>query len=208
MKPKVSVLIPAYNAAETIKKCLASIPDRDDIEVLVYDDGSTDDTEDIAFEGLQSCHLTGEVLGDCTNYGVAYAVNRLLDAAKGEWVVLLGSDDWLLTDAFNKVVDMLKPTLDLVYFNLEINSGEVWRLTEETKGNCCGSVKFMRREFVGDTRCDEDYKAGEDYYFYCKLLNKHPREAFANITAKHYNYPREGSLSDRQRRGEFKTNEV
>ena len=207
-QPKVSILIPAYNAEETIKKCLASIPQRDDIEVLVYDDGSTDDTEDIAYEGLASCHLNGTVLGDCTNYGVAYAVNQLLDAANGEWVVLLGSDDWLITDAFNKVVDMLKPTLDLVYFNLEINSGEVWRLTEETKGNCCGSVKFMRREFVGDTRCDEDRKAGEDYYFYCKLLSKHPREAFTNITAKHYNYPREGSLSDRQRRGEFKADKV
>lgn len=207
-QPKVSILIPAYNAEETIKKCLASIPHRDDIEVLVYDDGSKDDTEDIAYEGLASCHLNGTVLGDCTNYGVAHAVNQLLDAATGEWVVLLGSDDWLITDAFDKVVDMLKPTLDLVYFNLEINSGEVWRLTEETKGNCCGSVKFMRREFVGDTRCDEDRKAGEDYYFYCNLLSKHPREAFTNITAKHYNYPREGSLSDRQRRGEFEQNEI
>lgn len=207
-QPKVSILIPAYNAETTIKKCLASIPDRDDIEVIIYDDGSTDDTENVAFEGLQSCHLTGEVLGGGTNYGVAHAVNQLLDAATGEWVVLLGSDDWLITDTFNKVVDMLKPTLDLVYFNLEINSGEIWRLTEETKGNCCGSVKFMRREFVGDTRCDEDRKAGEDYYFYCKLLSKHPREAFTNITAKHYNYPREGSLSDRQRRGEFEQNEI
>lgn len=207
-QPKVSILIPAYNAEETIKKCLASIPHRDDIEVIVYNDGSTDGTKDIAREGLVDCHLNGTVRDSWQNYGVAYAVNRLLDAAKGEWVVLLGSDDWLITDAFNKVVDMLKPTLDLVYFNLEINSGEVWRLTEETKGNCCGSVKFMRREFVGNTRCDEDRKAGEDYYFYCKLLSKHPREAFTNITAKHYNYPREGSLSDRQRRGEFKADEV
>lgn len=206
--PKVSILIPAYNAAETIKKCLASIPDRDDIEVLVYDDGSTDKTGDIAYSGLMSCHLNGEVYGSRTNRGVAHAVNQLLDAAKGEWVVLLGSDDWLITDAFSKVVDMLKPTLDLVYFNLEINSGEIWRVTNETKGNLCGSVKFMRRKFVGDTRCKETLKAGEDYYFYCELLNKSPREAFTNITAKHYNYPREGSLSDRQRRGEFKKNKV
>lgn len=209
MKPKVSILIPTYNAAETITKALDSIPHRNDLEVIIYNDGSTDDTEDIVLQYLaDKDDLRAVVIDGCVNCGVAHAVNRLLDAATGEWVILLGSDDWLITDAFNKIVDMLRPTLDLVYFNLEINSGEVWRLTEETKGNCCGSVKFMRREFVGDTRCDEDRRAGEDYYFYCKLLSKHPREAFTNITAKHYNYPHEGSLSDRQRRGEFKADEV
>lgn len=206
--PKVSILIPAYNAAETIDRALASIPHRDDTEVIIYDDGSTDLTDEIAWDALARYDLSGTVLGDTKNYGVAHAVNQLLGAAQGEWVVLLGSDDWLITDAFSKVVDMLKPTLDLVYFNLEINSGEIWRVTNETKGNLCGSVKFMRRKFVGDTRCKETLKAGEDYYFYCELLNKSPREAFTNITAKHYNYPREGSLSDRQRRGEFKKNKV
>ena len=207
-QPKVSILIPAYNAEETIKKTLASIPDRSDIEVLIYDDGSTDDTEDIAYEGLASCHLNGTVFGDCTNYGVAHAVNQLLDAATGEWVVLLGSDDWLITDAFSTVVDMLKPTLDLVYFNLETNDGTIMRLTDETKAGLCGSVKFMRRKFVGDLRCDESKKAGEDFYFNLGLLRKRPREAFTNIVAKRYNYPREGSLSDRQRRGEFGSDEV
>lgn len=203
IEPKVSILIPAYNAEETIERALASIPRRDDVEVLVYDDGSTDYTDDIAWDALAKYGLSGTVLGDTKNHGVAHAVNRLLDAAGGEWVVLLGSDDWFITDAFSLVVDMLKPTLDLVYFNLEINSGEIWRLTNETKGNCCGSVKFMRRKFVGDTHCKEDIKSGEDYYFYCELLQKSPREAFTNITVKHYNFPREGSLSDLKRRGKL-----
>ena len=157
---------------------------------------------------MASCHLNGTVFGDCTNYGVAHTVNQLLDAATGEWVVLLGSDDWLITDAFSTVVDMLKPTLDLVYFNLETNDGTIMRLTDETKAGLCGSVKFMRRKFVGDLRCDESKKAGEDFYFNLGLLRKRPREAFTNIVAKRYNYPREGSLSDRQRRGEFGSDEV
>lgn len=204
MNPKVSILIPAYNAAETITKALDSIPRRNDLEVIVYDDGSTDGTTAVVLRSTsKNPGLYPTILRNGKNHGVAHAVNQLLDAAKGEWVVLLGSDDWFITDAFNTVVDMLKPNLDLVYFNLEINSGEIWRLTNETKGNCCGSVKFMRRAFVGDTRCDESIKSGEDYYFFCELLQKKPREAFTNITVKRYNYPREGSLSDLKRHGKL-----
>ena len=210
MKPKLSILIPAYNAAKTIAKALDSIPRREDIEVIVYDDGSTDGTTEAVLKyeaskpGLYSTILRNE-----ENHGVAHAVNQLIEHAAGEWCVLLGSDDWLLTEAFNSVVNMLKTeTLDLVYFNLQTNDGTIYQLTNETKGFYCGSTKFMRTAFIGDTRLDETKKAGEDYYFFIELQKKHPREAFTNITAKHYNYPREGSLSDRRKRGEFTKDEV
>ncbi len=208
MTPKVSVLIPAYNAENTIKRAIDSIPDREDIEVIVYDDGSDDNTFDIACDAVARRKGVVTVEADGVNCGVAHAVNELLDMAKGEFVVLLGSDDWLITKNFNLVVDMLKPNLDLVYFNLEINDGSIFGLHEDTKYMYCGSTKFMRRAFVGDTRLDESKKAGEDWYFFGELQSKHPKEAFTNITAKHYNFPREGSLSWKQRHGEFGEGEV
>ena len=209
MKPKVSILIPTYNAAETITKALDSIPRRNDLEVIIYNDGSTDDTEDIVLQYLADHDdLRTVIIDRCVNCGVAHAVNRLLDAATGEWCVLLGSDDWLLP-AFSTVVDMLKTqTLDLVYFNLQTNDGSIYRLSDKSKFFYCGSTKFMRRDFIGDTRLDESKKAGEDWYFFQELQKKKPREAFTDITAKRYNYPRKGSLSDRRKNGEFSKDEV
>lgn len=208
MKPKVSVLIPAYEAEDTIKRAIDSIPDRDDIEILVWDDGSKDQTMKLSDDLLadrKNPHLVGK---SWSNQGVAHTVNRLLDNAGGEFVVLLGSDDWFLTKSFEAVVDMLKPNLDLVYFNLVINDGTVMCLSPETKLTYCGSTKFMRRAFVGSLRCNEEKRAGEDWFFYQELLKKKPVESFTNTNVKRYNFPRKGSLSWKQRNGEFDPEEL
>ena len=198
--PKISVLIPAYNAAGSIATAIQSVPMTDDVEMIVYNDGSTDDTA----ERVRNLTTRVTVIDAKENRGVAYAVNRLLEAATGEWVVLLGSDDWFIPANFDKIRKELYnvgPSADLIYFNLEINSGEIWRVIDDaSKYNCCGSVKFMRREFVGATRCREDLKTGEDWYFFVDLQAKKPREIFTDIVVKHYNFPRTGSLSDLRRR--------
>lgn len=187
---KVSVVIPTYNAEDTIRRAVCSVPNSRDVEIVVVNDGSTDTT---AVE-LNFMHETGmiDVLINQENKGVAGAVNAGLDAATGEYVVLLGSDDWFDTEEFEKAMAELDGT-DLVYFNLKTNNGTIFRLSEETKKLYAGSVKFMRREFIGDTRNPESKKAGEDWYFYDELLKKNPTEKFTNLVVKHYNYPREGS---------------
>ena len=207
-KMKVSVLIPAYNAEKTIRKAIDSTPDRKDVEIMVWDDGSEDDTfveVQEALNGRKNGHFVGI---SYENHGVAYTVNRLLDNAEGEFVVLLGSDDWFIKEAFEDVMDMLRDDVDLVYFDLEINDGTVMELRPDTKVTYCGSTKFMRREFVGDTRCIEQKRAGEDWFFYQELLAKNPRELFSNIVVKHYNFPRKNSLSWKQRNGKFGEGEV
>lgn len=199
MPSKVSVLIPVYNQPELVIRALDSIPVRDDIEVLVYDDGSTDET----FTNIMDYKAKSKLnLNLCTcgvNQGVATAMNWLYDYAKGEYVVALGSDDYLLPE-FEDLIDELDGT-DMVYFNLEINDGSLFELTPETKEGYCGSTKFIRREFLGDTRCP-DKRAAEDYDFYQDLLKKNPTEKFTGVAAKHYNFPREGSLYWELKHGE------
>ena len=201
---KISVIIPCYNQQDLVIKAIDSIPKRNDIEIMVIDDGSTDNTWNNLLE-YRNKHpelLNLILLYNEENKGVAYTVNKGYDLANGEYVVLLGSDDYFYTDKFEEAIKELDGT-DLVYFNLQINNGEVWRLTPENKTGLCGSVKFMRRAFIGNTRCDISRRQAEDLYFYKELLEKKPTEKFTDITLKHYNYPRANSLTDLAKRGKL-----
>lgn len=192
---KVSVVIPVYNQESLIERAIRSIPLRDDIEIIVVDDGSTDDTwNKLVTIGIELNDPNFIVLHNRKNMGVGYTVNRGLDIADGEYIVLLGSDDYFYTDEFLKAMEQLDGT-DLVYFDLKVNDGSIFKLTEESKRNLCGSTKFMRKEFVGDTR-NPDIRQGEDWFFYDELLKKNPTERFTNLLVKHYNFPRKGSLTD------------
>lgn len=192
---KVSVVIPVYNQESLIERAIRSIPLRDDIEIIVVDDGSTDDTwNKLVTIGIELNDPNFIVLHNRKNMGVGYTVNRGLDIADGEYIVLLGSDDYFYTDEFLKAMEQLDGT-DLVYFDLKVNDGSIFKLTEESKRNLCGSTKFMRKEFVGDTR-NPDIRQGEDRFFYEELLKKNPTERFTNLLVKHYNFPRKGSLTD------------
>lgn len=193
---KVSVIIPVYNQEKLLIRALESVPKRDDVEIIVINDGSTDNSYNNAVDwAVKNGRKNFSVWNNSENRGVAYTVNRGYDLAQGEYIVLLGSDDYFYTDKFEEIMTMLDGT-DLIYFNLEINDGTVWHLIPETKTLFCGSVKFMRRDFIGNTRNPEDKRAGEDSFFYQDLLKKNPSEIFTNITAKHYNFPRIGSLTN------------
>lgn len=198
---KVSVLIPCYNQEKLIIKALESIP-RKDVEIIVCDDGSTDNTWQNIINYVSE-NKSIRLLQNKENKGVAHTVNRLIDEATGEYIVLLGSDDYFYTKEFKKAIEQLDGT-DLVYFNLQINDGKIFRLKEDTKQLYCGSTKFIRREFIGNIRNPEDKRAREDYYFYQELLKKNPTEKFTDLTIKHYNFPRENSLTDLACRGVIK----
>lgn len=197
-KIKVSVIIPLYNSEDTIENAINSVPKRNDIEIIVVDDGSTDKSYIIAKHALKG--RKGKLFHK-ENGGVSTAINMGLDNSNGEYIVFLGSDDDFYTETFEKAMNCLDGT-DLVYFNLKINSGLVWDINEGTKVHFCGSVKFMRREFIGDTREDETMRSGEDWFFYQDLLKKVPTETFTHLVVKHYNYPRYDSLSWLQRNRE------
>ncbi len=186
---RLSVIIPVYNQEELVVKAIESVPVRDDIEIIVIDDCSTDRTLAVLLDMTRE-NMT--VLHNEVNKGVGYTVNRGYDVAKGEYIVLLGSDDYFLPE----ILDVLEQAngQDLVYFNLRKNDGSLIELSKDNREGFCGSVKLMRREFVGDTR-NPEIRRQEDLYFFQKLVVKNPTELYTGITAKHYNFPREGSLS-------------
>lgn len=197
---KISVIIPCWNQEELVIRAINSIPKRDDIEIIVIEDGSTDNTWKNLFLYKKFQRENMILLKNNSNKGVGYTVNKGLDIAAGEYVVLLGSDDYFYTEEFIKALDELDGT-DLVYFNVKVNNGDIWELNQDSKHVLVGSFKFMRNAFIANTRCDESRKSGEDISFYKELLSKKPTEKFITNVVKHYNHPREGSLTDLVRKG-------
>lgn len=198
-KIKLSVIIPVYNQEILVEKALYSVPNREDIQIIVVNDGSTDDTNITIQNWLNNSIIKNikTYINRENNKGVSATINEGLQYVQGEYVVLLGSDDYF-TDNIERVIEQANGD-DLVYFDLEINSGEIFPLTPETKNSYCGSTKLMRHDFIKGILNDETKKYGEDYYFYCELLKRAPSEKFTHLVAKHYNFPREGSLSWQQR---------
>jgi glycosyltransferase involved in cell wall biosynthesis len=93
LTPKFSVVIPAYNASPFLADCLNSVLAQTDpdFEVIVVNDGSTDDTAEIAAQFARQdgrIHLISQ-----ENGGLADARNRGIAAAKGELVAFLDADD-------------------------------------------------------------------------------------------------------------------
>ncbi len=89
---KISVVIPTYNRASTLRRCLDSVYSQTQFpdEVIVVDDGSTDDSAGLIQEYPRVVYLSQ------SNQGVSAARNAGISVAKNEWIALLDSDDeWL-----------------------------------------------------------------------------------------------------------------
>lgn len=197
MKPKLTVIMPVYNCQDLVDRALNSIPVSKDIQVVVINDGSTDESWSRILNwynrNYERFNKHSEIINWTENNGVAAAVNLGYDRAIGDYVVLLSSDDYFISD-FSQFWPLMDGENDMIYFDLRVNDGSIWRISEDNKRLYVGSVKFIRRDFLGDTRNpDKDWH--EDAYFYKALLDKNPKEVFTGIVAKHYNFPREGSLT-------------
>ena len=93
---KVSVIVPVYNSAEYIGATLDSIINQDfsGFELIIVDDGSTDDSLEIIEEKLSKSTLSYEIIHQ-ENSGVSSARNRGIENASGEYLVFVDSDDYI-----------------------------------------------------------------------------------------------------------------
>lgn len=105
--PKVSIIIPIYNADEYLKNCLDSIIKQslEDIEIICINDGSTDSSAKILEE--YSNHSNIKVINQ-ENSGVSIARNRGIEEANGEYIGFVDSDDWVDIDFYEKLYDSAK----------------------------------------------------------------------------------------------------
>ena len=114
---KVSIIIPAYNAAETLASTLHSVlaQSQEEWEAIVVDDGSQDDTAKIAADFAQ-CDGRIRVVSQA-NGGEAAARNTGIGTARHDWLLFLDADDWIAPCYLQRMTTelMANPILDAVY---------------------------------------------------------------------------------------------
>ncbi len=127
-----SVSIPHYNSPRLLKRMLKSIPERDDIQVIVIDDGSENDNVSelklIQHKNLQIIYLE-------ENKGGGYARNIGLQHAKGKWFISVDADDYFSDDAF-EIFDKYKDMdIDCLGFCVQCVDTVTGRVTRDIVAN-------------------------------------------------------------------------
>ncbi len=100
--------IPCYNSAAYMSKCIESLlPGGDDVEILIVNDGSKDDTSKIAHEYEAKYPGICKAI-DKENGGHGSAVNTGIENATGLYFKVVDSDDWVKNSAYMKILEVLK----------------------------------------------------------------------------------------------------
>jgi len=207
--PTISVVIPAYNAAAYVGEAIESVLKQTlpASEVIVVDDGSTDDTRSVAERyGRRVTYLRQN------NAGVSAARNLGVRIATGSWIAFLDADDHWRADKLQKQIDALNrnPSAVLVYSDFLIVEGNCRRIVEvcppqqllpALRYRCpfMPSVVLMAREaFLNAGAFDQTLQGTEDWDLWVKIVMKHSTRAFVHV-AEPLTYYRvvPGSLSQR-----------
>ena len=126
---KVSIIIPVYNAAPYIKKCLQSVTNQtyNDLECILVDDCGLDNSIDLAQEFIKDYNgnITFSIIYHNHNRGQSAARNIALHYAKGEYVFFLDSDDTITTDCIDSLMSLAikYPDADFVQGNVLDKNG-------------------------------------------------------------------------------------
>lgn len=225
--PKVSVIVPVYNVERYLPLCLDSIRAQtfEDFEVVCVNDGSPDRSRDIlsVYEKLDSRFI----LIDKENGGLSSARNAGLRVATGEIVLFVDSDDELVPNALERVVDTFESTHpDVVTFGA--SGMPDYRLSSLIRGFLSPrDVQYdgfkpdllfgeHSHPYVWRTACsrrfltecglffDEDILFGEDEVFLFSLYPRSNKTILISEKLYRYRVNRRDSLMDLRREGSFR----
>lgn len=206
MTPRVSVVIPAYNAARTLGRALSSVQSQSVSagEIIVVDDGSVDGTADITRRFQEVVCITIQ------HGGPAVARNVGWRSAAGDWVAFLDADDSWMVDKLERVSDVISSDhkVGVIYSDaFRVVNGVRWRRWSDDApphsgavlgailcGNfVCQSTAVVRRDaLVRVGGYDESFPAWEDIDLWVRLARY---ERFAYISEALAEYHMEGVAS-------------
>ena len=184
----LSIIIPTFNRCELLYRALNSVFKQtySDYEVIVIDDGSTDDTAEMLQKNFTQVRYVFQ-----SNKGVSAARNKGLELAKGRWIAFLDSDDEWLPQKLEKQISLLIAKLDYKICHTE----EIWvrngiRVNQMKKHRKTGgwifphclplcamspsSILIHRSVFDSIGNFDTSLPACEDYDLWLRITAKYP----------------------------------
>ena len=200
---KVSIIVPVYNSAEYIGSTLDSIINQDfkSFEVIVIDDGSTDNSLEIIEEKLSKSTVSHKIIHQ-ENSGVSCARNRGIEEANGQYLVFVDSDDYItgnhLSELYNGETDF-----SLIQFiKKDADKSSTPHYISKRRMACDDLIKMelnMQMPFnfwqliykasiinENNIRFNPDYIYGEDIEFALKALSFGKEVAISNEVTYYY----------------------
>ncbi len=184
--PSLSVIIPCYNHGRFLQEAIDSVYAQayPDVEIVVVDDGSTDNTRDIVGNNPQVKYLYQ------SNQGPSSARNNGVRNSTGDLLVFLDADDWLLPGAIDTALQHLKEKPEsafvsggyrLVFTRSNTTEDVARKITEDHY------IHFLKMNFVGmhatvmyqrwvfsEFEFSTTQRASEDYDMYLRITRKYP----------------------------------
>lgn len=148
MKEIVSVVIPIYNGGNNISICIDSILGQDysDLEIVLIDDGSTDNTKEICEKYMK---LDSRIKYYYTkNQGAGPARNLGINKSTGRYIYFPDADDLIEPNAISSMVDaMMVPDVDLVVFGYRYISQEGKELSKKVYDDFIKDGELIRKDY-------------------------------------------------------------
>lgn len=185
---KISVIIPVYNVEQYLSRCVNSVLGQTyyDLEIILVDDGSTDESGRICDSFLQVDKRIKVI--HQSNCGVSSARNAALDVVEGDCITFIDSDDFVSCDYIESLVTTMERNqadisivsyavtskYDAAVFQKKCNSRTETFTGEEAcrrmllaKGfSCSVSCKLIKKDIIQTRRFSKDMTLGEDLAFY------------------------------------------
>lgn len=191
--PYFSVIIPTYNRAIPVKAAIKSVLHQSfsDFELLIVDDGSTDDTAQIVAEFCSEDKRVKYIYQQ--NSERCAARNNGITHAKGKYICFLDSDDAYLKNhlqSFRNAISSGPENAELIFSRLASQSSESWRSMTENDSiqdfillnSLTCQQACARKTVLEDFKFNESIKIGEDRELWLRISTKYPIRTISEQT--------------------------
>ncbi len=201
---KISIIIPTYNRSELLVRAVESVLNQtfEDFELIIVDDGSTDNTRDLVQEFIKKDSRIKYIYQENSG-GAAKPKNVGIKSSQGDYIAILDSDDEWLPQKLKKQLDVFEKSdnsnLSFVTCNALVVGGKNIEkynitkpknpqreiLTRDYLGSGSGMI-YKREVFDTVGGFDESLKSGQDWEMRIRLLEKYDFEIVDDYLIKYY----------------------
>jgi glycosyltransferase involved in cell wall biosynthesis len=191
--PLLSIIIPTFNSAKTIRACLASIATQDypNMEIVVVDGGSTDGTMEIVNE-FNEKFKNASFISEPDD-GIYDALNKGVRRSRGEWLYFIGSDDELYNhETISKVAANFSVGNDYLYGKIlhmergAVEGEELNKQTIITKSIYHQATFYSRKLMLKIGEYNTKYKICADYDYSLRCFGANTNTCYMDLVVAKY----------------------